>query len=115
MTESNKIAQGNVRGRDDISEVCVSLHLERMPSIGGAGPHGGDSSSPPACHCRAAEGNNVEQSGMSGPEPPLAKHVVWRCVCRVLADGQGITNWTAYGGIWNIYLNVFVMCVLMYC
>lgn len=79
MAGANKVVQGNVRGRDDLSEV-LAYSSQHMLSIGGVRPDGGDSSSSPACHCRAAEVNNAERSGMSGPEPQLAKHVL--CVCR---------------------------------
>lgn len=63
--------------------MCAYVYSsERMLSIGGVSPDGGDSSSSPACHCRAAEVNNVEHSGMSGPEPQFTKHVGRVCVSR---------------------------------
>lgn len=82
MSGCNHIVEGNVRGRDDFSEVRAYTS-QRMLSIGGLRPDGGDS-----CHCRAADVNNVERSGMSGSDPRLAKHVVCVrvsmcvCVCR---------------------------------
>lgn len=65
----NQIAGGknNISGKHR-GEVCVCVYSsKRMLSLGGVRPDSGALSSSSASQCRAAEVNNAELRGMSGP------------------------------------------------